>query len=89
MPISKNDKETLEEAALAAFAGKMSTLREGLEFRNEFGPLATVFWSRMPAGVEVEITLADNRLSERYKLDSPAMVEAGIARSERAEDRTQ
>ncbi|GJH18475.1 HNH endonuclease [Caballeronia novacaledonica] len=69
MPISKVDKKTLEEAALSAFAGKMRTLSEGLEFRNEFGPLATVFWGRLSAGVDVEITLADNRLSERYKLD--------------------
>ncbi|AME28269.1 hypothetical protein AXG89_31055 (plasmid) [Burkholderia sp. PAMC 26561] len=62
MPISKVDKKTLEEAALSAFAGKMRTLSEGLEFRNEFGPLATVFWGRLSAGVDVEITLADNRL---------------------------
>lgn len=68
MPLSAKNREKLEDAALLAFLGKATNIKDGMAIRNEFGPVATVYWGGLQPGNDVEISLADSRLSEHYDL---------------------
>jgi 5-methylcytosine-specific restriction protein A len=68
MPLTRQKIDVLEDIALRAFLGKSRRIKDGIEIRNEFGPVATICWTNLQPGNDVEISLADSRLTERYDL---------------------
>lgn len=68
MPLTKTQKDQLETVALTALTGKIDSLKHGFRIQNQNGQVAAIYWSDMHAGNEVEIALAQGRLTERYPL---------------------
>ncbi len=76
MPLSKSQRDDLEDAALKAFAGSLSHLANGFRIQAGAGQVAAIYWSDLAPGNEVEIALAPARVTDRY--DVPT-VQAWIA----------
>jgi len=68
MPLSKRHRDELEDAALKAFAGSLSTLANGFRIQTGAGQVAAVYWSDLAPGNEVEVALAPARLTDKYDL---------------------
>lgn len=76
MPLSKRQRDELEDAALKAFAGSLSTLANGFRIQTGAGQVAAVYWSDLAPGNEVEVALAPARLTDKYDLP---MTQAWVA----------
>jgi len=68
LPLTKTQKDQLETIALTALTGKIDDLIHGFRIQNQNGQVAAIYWSDLHAGNEVEIALAQGRLTERYPL---------------------
>lgn len=70
MPLSRQQRDELEDAALKAFVGGLSALANGFRIQTGAGQVAAVYWSDLAPGNEVEIALAPARLTDKYDLST-------------------
>lgn len=68
MPLSKGQRDELEDAALKAFAGSLGALANGFRIQTGAGQVAAVYWSDLAPVNEVEVALAPARLTDKYDL---------------------
>lgn len=68
MPTTKQQRDLLENAALQAFSGNLARLEHGFRIQTGKGQVAAVYWSNVHPGNDVEIAVADNRLTDTLDL---------------------
>jgi 5-methylcytosine-specific restriction protein A len=68
MPLSKQQRDALEDAALRALTGSLDDLVNGFRIQTSAGQVAAVYWGDLAPGNEVEIALAPARLTDKYDL---------------------
>lgn len=67
MSLTNSQKDHIEETALKAFSGYSSRdLAHGFRIQTARGQVAAVYWGDLHAGNDVEIALADNRITQAY-----------------------
>ncbi|HEV8694440.1 MAG TPA: hypothetical protein VGQ93_09710 [Lysobacter sp.] len=71
MPLTNRQRNEIEDAALAAFSGSSNRdLVHGFRVQTARGQVAAVYWSDLHAGNDIEIALADNRITDAYDLST-------------------
>ncbi|NLZ41328.1 MAG: hypothetical protein GX886_08770 [Comamonadaceae bacterium] len=68
MPLSKQQRDALEDAALRALTGSLDDLVNGFRIQTSAGQVAAVYWGDLAPGNEVEVALAPARLTDKYDL---------------------
>lgn len=69
MPINDAQRSQIEDAALAALSGSSTRdLVHGFRIQTPKGQVAAVYWGDLHAGNDVEVALADNRITDAYDL---------------------
>lgn len=68
MALTKNQRDAVETAALKAFVGKMERLSDGFLIQTGKGPVAALYWDGTREGNDVEISVAEGRLTDHYDL---------------------
>lgn len=66
--LTRSQREELEDAALRAFGGSLSSLVNGFRITSSRGQLAAIYWSGNDEGNDVEIAVCDSRLTDQYDL---------------------
>jgi 5-methylcytosine-specific restriction protein A len=68
MALTKNQRDALETSALKTFVGKIESLADGFLIQTDKGPVAAVYWDGTREGNDVEISVAESRLTDHYDL---------------------
>lgn len=68
MALTKTQRDALETSALKAFVGKMERLSDGFLIQTDKGPVAALYWGGTCEGNDVEISVAEGRLTDHYDL---------------------
>lgn len=68
LALTKTEREALEDSVLRAFSGQMEALRGGFLIQTHKGPVAAVYWDGNHEGNDVELAVAEGRLTDRYDL---------------------
>jgi 5-methylcytosine-specific restriction protein A len=66
MTLNKKEKEELENRSLQAFSGSREKLVNGVRIQTPRGQVAAIYWSALDPSNEVEIAVAQARITEKY-----------------------
>jgi 5-methylcytosine-specific restriction protein A len=80
MALTRLQRDALETSALKAFVGKMESVADGFLIQTDKGPVAAVYWDGTHEGNDVEISVAEGRLTDHYDL---VTVQAWMRRAKR------